>query len=153
MNPKVFAMGGAGALLGVVLLAGCRPDPHPATTRVTCTVSYRGEPVEGATVAYLPVRDARGRVAAEATSAAAVTDASGTARLRAYPEKLGALPGEYQVIITKIEWVGETRRADRSISETHLKALLPAKYSDYRTSGLKASVEKEPLEVHYELTD
>lgn len=153
MNTQFRCVGCLAALVCVASLAGCTPDNRPKTTAVTCTVIYKGEPVEGASVAFLPAMSATGRTAEGAVAAAGVTDSSGKAQLRAFPEKLGAVPGEYSVIIQKLHPEDDTLQKGSTIPQAHITSLIPGKYSDYRTSGFKATVGTEALDVTYTLTD
>lgn len=166
MNMRLRALGGLAAVFAVLWLTGCEVKVPPKVTPVTCTVTYKGELVEGASVVFIPVIDTQGRTAPGMTAASGVTDASGKAALRAFAERLGALPGDYYVIITKTETdetaepsEGAANESDGDSDENgvpapaHLISLIPIKYADYRASGLKATVGDEPLVVSYDLTD
>jgi hypothetical protein len=86
-------------LVAVLYLSGCSSDaPKINTVPVTGKVTYKGQPVAGATVAFIPTnpdgRPARG-----------VTDDQGVYTLTTYlgpqDQPAGAEPGEYKVTIEK----------------------------------------------------
>ncbi|QEG38224.1 carboxypeptidase-like regulatory domain-containing protein [Roseimaritima ulvae] len=122
------------------------PDPAP----VEGSVSYKGKPVEGATVTFLAAGDGAGR------SASGTTDASGKFQLTTFSTNDGALPGEYNVTIAKSEPKADMGEVDAenpgesyeqmmaAASSGSMAAMeknsLPEKYSDASQSGLKRSV-------------
>src|SRR5436305_14453351 len=84
-------------VLSVLLSAyGCGSSGHnlPKTVPATGVVTLDGKPVDGAQVVLVPAGQ-------EITGASGVTDSSGRFSLRAYPEKDGAIPGEYKVQVSK----------------------------------------------------
>ncbi len=119
------------------LLGGCVGRPaHPPTTPVTVRVIYRGEPVEGAYVMLVPQDGSL-------PAAKGVTDVSGLAKPRSFPQVLGVLPGKYLVVIHKRKLEGE---APASSSKENLRFeqkmldLLPVRYGDAAQSGLNLEV-------------
>lgn len=151
MKRRTRALGGLVVVVALLGWTGCGPVCISQVTPVTCTVIYKGKPVEGATVAYIPAMNARGKTVEGAAAAVGVTDALGKATLRAFPERLGAQPGDYGVVIQKIR--DDLVTEDGRHFPQPVRSLIPAKYADYRTSGLTATVGDEPLVVTYELTD
>jgi hypothetical protein len=68
----------------------------------------------------------------------------------------GAVPGEYQVKITKVEVT--TTSADPPDEdvrpETERRSLIPERYGDFNTSELSATIaEGQPNDFEFELTD
>lgn len=132
-----------------VFLFGCKKaaDNRPTRVPATVTVTYRGAPVEGATVTLHPStpdgRPAFGR-----------TDAQGRAALGTFDTGDGAIPGDYGVTVVKMEGGqegGETASSEIGampantpggppLASSGPKHLLPAKYADVNTSGLRFTV-------------
>jgi hypothetical protein len=108
-------------------------------------VTQGGKPVEGAIVKF--------ELADGSRSATGKTDANGSYTLTTFSANDGALPGDYKVSILKYEARPAASAADSSPA-TYVppeaakngqppappKNLLPAKYADPKTSGLKATV-------------
>ena len=140
-------------LAGAVLLAGCLSGPdRPATYAVTGTVTYLGEPVEGATVVFVPATKG-------AASAAGVTDAEGYYELTTYTAGDGAQAGKYLVKVTKNDikppagrkeqrFVSHDAEQANYVEDTNPAAppknVLPAKYENETTSGISHTVENGP---------
>ncbi|MGQ9769801.1 MAG: hypothetical protein ACUVQG_04535 [Thermogutta sp.] len=130
---------------------GCKKaaDNRPARVPATVTVTYRGAPVEGATVTLHPTTP-------EGKAAFGRTDAQGRAVLGTFDARDGAIPGDYGVTVTKVE--GGDDAAQTAPSEigampanapgggpppapaANPKHLVPAKYSDINTSGLRVTI-------------
>ena len=153
MNARRF-----GCLVLALVFIGCGPaaDPNRETTvPVTGTVTYSGEPVEGAMVTFVTG-------AAEGRGAFGTTDASGKFSLMTYVAGDGAVPGSYRVKISKTVMEGapseeEIKQYDEKGAEPPFgqeKDMLPAKYKNEAESGLTAEV-KEGAENNFpfELTD
>ena len=143
--------------LFAIVLNGCN-NPDARYTRVEGIVTYQQQPVEGATVTFLPVG-----TGTESEPAAGATNASGKFLLsssRSVKGGSGVLPGEYDVLITKTTFTPDpdvqayeagtitydellTRRSkkDRSKEEPSTNHL-PVKYSQRNNSGLSAKVTK-----------
>jgi hypothetical protein len=100
---------------------------------VTGTVTFNGNPVEGANVIFNPSTGSGQTLASQA-----VTGADGRFELKTHigagEFKIGIVPGQYDVTISKLDTSG--------ISSTlgPPKDLLPRIYRDPSTSGLKADV-------------
>lgn len=85
------------ALLAVAFLIGCTASTNrPKTVKVTGTVTYNGQAVEGATVTFGPA-------SAEGHAASGKTNASGQFTLSTFEQGDGAVPGTYIVTIFKTE--------------------------------------------------
>lgn len=137
-------------------LAGCSGSGGSANcVAVTGTVTYKGVPVEGATVSFTP--QAQGVRAAFGT-----TDSSGRFSLTTLKPGDGAMAGLYSVTIEKPsgaapvaappagldpaspEGMAAARTAyeqTKAKGEPEPADLLPAKYKTAATSGLKADVQ------------
>jgi hypothetical protein len=96
----------------MITIAGCGASNLP-TTPVTGTITYDGEPLEGATVTLTPDAGSTG-----SRSASAVSDASGNFVLTTVftdgATSEGALAGSYTVRVSKLE-VDETSSMDGMI--------------------------------------
>jgi hypothetical protein len=122
-------------------------------------VSYETEPVEGiltlddkpiagATVTFIPVTEGQG------VSATGTTDESGKYTLTAVGKGAGepgagTLPGEYFVGVVKSEFPsagdhteGQASSADTAGKTTKMTHIIPEKYNDPKTSGLKVTVKE-----------
>ncbi len=176
-----LAAGGIAILLG---LGGCGPKP-PAinTVATTATVTYKGQPVEGAQVGFFPTDRTSGK------TATGVTDATGRATLKTLVGgstfATGALAGDYEVTVTKagspvadtmgpknpgqpmteeerVEMIknmakpkqGADGKAEMPAGPAESKSQLPEKYTDASTSLLKAIVKVgDKNDFTFELTD
>ena len=137
--------------VALALTIGCTEPgvERPETFAVTGIVTLDGNPVEGATVTFVPAAGDR--------SAAGMTDASGKYALTTFEGGDGAGPGEYGVKIEKYAGGSageETGEGDEGMMSADYeaglrseggeggepKSLLPEKYSDPSSSGLKATV-------------
>jgi hypothetical protein len=141
------------AAMGLSLLAGCGGGSVSGTVPVTGKVTYKGQPVEGATVAFHS-NSADGRVAV------ATTGAGGVYELITLDSK-GALPGNYSVTVKKTELPPELTR-DVSMEEAAAKAneplpmpkeLLPAKYAAPGTTPLEFEVKSGSNTIDLTLED
>lgn len=149
-----------------VAMLGCGGE-SVETAPVAGTVTYNGSPVEGADVVFHPKSES-GRVAS------AKTDAEGKFTLSTYvtsdQQEQGAVPGEYGIVVSKIEISGGTMspeqmmskmqedagssapKAPPSMMETSSK--LPEKYGTPAKSPLSATVPDGGVtDLKLELTD
>ncbi|OYV86570.1 MAG: hypothetical protein B7Z73_11525, partial [Planctomycetia bacterium 21-64-5] len=85
--------------LGSLLALGCSGQKGPATAKVSGLVTYKGQPVDGATVVFAPPAGGR--------PGTATTDAQGRYELSTYGDRDGALPGDYKVTVQKTKTEGE----------------------------------------------
>ncbi|MEX2172764.1 MAG: carboxypeptidase-like regulatory domain-containing protein [Pirellulaceae bacterium] len=118
---------------------GCGSPALDGTVAVNGTVTYKGQPVEGATVMFMPDGDRR--------AASGMTDASGRFQLTTLTPEDGAMPGNYKVTVSKTE-ITATRPSGDAPPPTEnpqwppltTAELLPVKYKLADTSGLTAEV-------------
>ena len=106
MHKKLLALLCVGVM---ITIAGCGASNLP-TTPVTGTVTYDGEPLEGATVTLTPDAGSAG-----SRSASGISDASGnfviTTVFTDGATSEGALAGSYMIRVSKLE-VEETEETD-----------------------------------------
>lgn len=137
------------------LLIGCtdsHPD-RPKTYPVTGTVTYKGEAVADANLNF--------QLVGSTGYASAKTDTSGNYALMTFQAGDGAVPGDYNVGITKYERAAPTGSASeedyvpvqRGQSPAPAKNLLPAKYANPAMSGLTAKVVEGSNKFDFQLTD
>ncbi len=120
--------------------------PKVATARGV--VTYKGSPVEGATIVFAPTEGS--------TAATGRTDSSGRFSMSAFPPDAGAVPGNYTVTISKTEELPQTAPAshDAPADLPRPKSLIPEKYSVAESSELTATVpENGTSDLRFELTD
>ena len=141
-------------ILGFVILffaAGCgdKFKTYPVTGKVT----YKGEPVAGATVSFNP------KVEGQGDDGYARTDDNGNYKLQTQlgkPEG-GTTPGEYYVRVSKTDLVPTGRKTTESTGtvseEMRSVSALPEKYGSALTSPLSFIVEKKKNTYDIELTD
>lgn len=133
------------AAVGVVLLAGCGPS-RPTTLPVRGTVTLDGQPVEGAQVMLVP--DEGGR------PGQGITDGAGRFTIGTFTASDGALPGRHAVtvVLRRVSGVStdpDGLEGDIQPGGPQIEWLVPRRYSDPKTSGLTAEVERgmAPLEI------
>lgn len=134
------------------MLIGCSGgnDGRPKTVKVTGTVMYNGKVVEGATVSFHNPDSPR--------VASGVTDSEGKFQLTTFNANDGAVPGECKVTITKVpagsapdgdptalmnDPTALAGQAQKASKEKKQKPLIPEKYGNPNTSGLKETVKEE----------
>jgi hypothetical protein len=122
-----------------MLVAGCGGlDLLP----VTGTVTLDGKPVGDAAVTFSPT--AGGPVAS------GTTDAAGHFQLTT-TNRAGVMPGEYTVTITKQTMHNITSDGMPGPGGVKIQWHVPRRYSEPESSGLKAVVRREKLELKFEL--
>jgi hypothetical protein len=135
-----------------LFFAGCSGSGVAGTVPVSGKVTYKGQPVGGATVSF--IGEAGG-----SRGAVAVSEADGTYKLRTL-ETEGALPGKYTVTVTKTESAASTtlptmEEMAKSSGKPppEAKELLPAKYGDPAQTPLKFEVKAGSNNIDLPLTD
>lgn len=166
-----------GLLLPLVI--GCGGNGNPPTENVSGTVTLDGNPVEGATVAFIPDDSANGK------PAVGRTDASGKFKLTSFESGDGAMLGSYKIQVDKYDTPDggvnpygpppedNPPPPNRKLTEEEEQALqaqgytasaatpqgkeekaknhLPAKYGKIATSGLTYTVVEGDNDVKLEL--
>lgn len=143
--------------LPLILLTGCGSssdkwvDQRKKTVPAAGVVTYKGAPLADATVILAP-SDPTG------VGCASKTDDDGNFELSSYPETTGAVPGTYQVMITKIEVPplpgGGDDDGPAVTGPVYAKKLIPEKYSNPATSGLTVDIpEAGNTNIRFELVD
>ncbi len=127
----------------VALFAGCYGSEFPQTYPVSGTVTYKGQPVEGASVTFVSSDP-------EVRSAGAETDAEGKFSVKTYfspkQQSDGLVPGEYVITVSKMEKreLPEGMKPEEAINVFREmgapKNLLPKQFASPQTSTLKLSV-------------
>jgi hypothetical protein len=134
-------------------ISGCGPGNKLGTAPVTGTVTYKGQPVDGATVSFIPDGDGR--------PATAITKAGGAYQLTTLDSE-GAMPGPYSVLVRKTEMPIASQESVSMEEALKLnnrpppppKELLPAKYGDAAKSPLKFEVKQgQANKFEIQLTD
>jgi len=123
-----------GVLVCFVSAVGCGSGGGnlPKTVPALGVVTLDGKPVDGAQVVIVPAAEGT-------TGATGVTDSGGHFSLRAYEQKDGAIPGEYNVQVSKTIEVklkgnldgGDAVRFDYGV---------PGKYTSTKFSGLTVTI-------------
>jgi hypothetical protein len=131
-------------MLPVVLLLGCGPA-RPRTVVVSGTVTYKKEPVKGATILLAPKT--------HGSPALATTDLDGKYRLRTFANGDGAVPGDYVVSMSAYVRVPAATGSGQPAAPPKTKWLIPKKYGSSRTSGLTVTVVPTQQELNFDLSD
>ena len=134
-------------ILELVIVSGCREQKVKGLVPVRGTVTYKGEPLEGAAVCFTPKEFQEGD-----RLATGKTDVSGRFELRTIGER-GVLPGEYAVVVIKNEVIPQSPQVDPKTGRpvpirptaAEVKSLIPKRYGDPKTSDLSVVVEKSGL--------
>ena len=121
------------------LLPGCSRENPLGTVRVRGKVTYKAQPVAGATVTFVGEGDTK--------TATAITASDGRYEL-ATLHFAGAMPGQYAVLVEKLETPPEkaqtgsmeeaAQNANRPLPRA--KRLLPSRYSDAAKTPLHVEV-------------
>ena len=147
-------------LAALPCLGGCQRRPaRPKTVPVNVDVSYRNQPVSGATVTFVPKGGPRGAVGR--------TNAQGQAKLMTFVTGDGAMPGSYRVTIDKLlDEAGPTGKSQEEYEAfwkaqkngpaglPPLKCELPWKYGQIEKTELTAEVSEEGTNsIRFDLVD
>jgi len=136
MNFRVFS--GIYVAFVISVVAGCGGPAGPPVYKTTGTVTYKGQPVEGAVVAFHSSEAGR--------LATGKTDAQGRFELTTYQPGDGAPAGSHQVTVTKIVTTGggggemSMEQALEQTSTAASKNELPEKYASPGMSQLQFDV-------------
>jgi Carboxypeptidase regulatory-like domain len=123
-------------LLGLALLMGCNSGSVSGTVPASGKVTYKGAPVEGAIVTFVP--ESEGRTATATTSAGGVFSLTTV-------DASGAMPGKYKVTVDKVEYgpgsnLSMEAAAKGNSAEGQAKRVLPAKYAAAASTPLAIEV-------------
>jgi len=125
----------------LTLLTGCGGGPKPLP--VSGVVTLDGQPVADAGVMFCPAENG--------PMASGTTDAKGKFQLKT-TNALGAMAGQYRVAISKKEESGPKSKSGMIDPRLiKVKWIIPQKYSNPETSGLKAAVGRDQSEFTFAL--
>ncbi|MFO0866326.1 MAG: hypothetical protein U0744_17060 [Gemmataceae bacterium] len=114
----------------IFVATGCSSQPEGEKTYpVTGEVFYEGKPATGAAVIFHPVEPGK-----ETRRARGKVEKDGSFRLSTRVKDDGVSAGSY---VVTVEWRKTDDHPEQGVS------LLPDRYSDPRTSGLKSTVKAE----------
>jgi hypothetical protein len=133
---------GLPACLSALVAVGCGGAGSPVA--VKGMVKLDGNPLAGATVTFMPTGDS-GR------PATGETDRNGVFHLTSLRKDDGAFPGDYRVVVTKIQAIDPPPPTNSGEPDAVLKhyqslksqkrtALLPSLYGSYATTPLRGKV-------------
>lgn len=131
-------------------ILGCGgPKSDMPFAPVEALVLLDGQPVEGATVTLVPVREG-------AASATGTTDPSGRAKLAVLVPGQN-VEGEYYVGVVKSVVATRTEEeepatSDQPSPEPQVEHIVPPRYNDPKRSGIRVTVAPGQKEVRIELT-
>lgn len=125
-------------LLGIAILVcpGCgkqKRKDRPETVPVTGVVTYKGQPVDGARLAFMA--DSQ-----EVQGGVALAGPDGKFSAMTFEPGDGLMPGSFTVTVVKM--VGGELTEASDAPPTPVKNVLPDKYSRRETSPLKVEVKK-----------
>ncbi len=144
------------AIMLLLVLVGCGSrgedkwlSQRPKTVPAQGVVTYKGAPVDGAQINFVPQQEA-------GTAAYAMSGEDGEFKLSSFGSNDGVVPGEYVVTISKM--VSETilNPVDPNGPPVGRKEqyLVPKNYASVATSGLKATIsESGENKFTFELKD
>lgn len=136
-------------VLVLIWLAGCSGENDGRIARVPASaeIHHQGQPVAGATVTLVPQ-------AADGSAAFGTTNGSGVVTFGTFDAGDGVVPGDYVVIVSKIEIEELTTMDQYGTLEVRDRELLPERYGSPETSGLAITVsEGEQNAFSFDLTD
>ncbi len=148
---KYLAVVGLVAALALPIVLGCGSPGTAETAKVTGTVTYKGNPLEGVSVGLIP-QGAGGR------PASGLTDASGKFTLSTFKTGDGAIPGAHKVVISEPTDPNKPPPMPGMPGyEAYMKkraSRFPEKFSSDRTTTLTVTVERgKANELPIELKD
>jgi hypothetical protein len=142
----------------LAMVAGCSggsdkyKKSRPKTVNASGVVLYRNQPVVDAIIVCFPTTTGD-----KAVAASAYTDEDGQFSLQAFPPDKGAVPGDYQVTVVKVEQAPNAPTgpdAHDSPPPPEPKSLIPVKYGKAETTDLKLTIPDAGIsDVKFELKD
>jgi hypothetical protein len=140
-------------MLGAFLLSGCGSGGQLEVYPVKGRITYNGKPmVGGGAISIIP----QGSSPSMDSGGEIGTD--GSYELTTYKPGDGAVAGEYRVVITQTVFQEPKNVEDgagaapEAIAAVPVADRVPAIYSDFSASPLKAQVKEESNELNFELT-
>lgn len=126
-------------------LGGCSDGSSPpATTPVSGTVSYKGQPLGKGTVTFQPADKGEG----VQRPALGEIGADGRYQLSTFTQGDGALPGNYHVLVTS--FVSDPT-AEEYAEGAKRESAIPEKYSNALTSGMTKEVPSGSSGINYDI--
>ncbi len=140
------------SIVCALLICGCseQTEPRPRTIPVTGKVTIGGKPLTKGTVTFQPLNSGSQERRRPAISE---IDANGVYRIGTFSTGDGALPGDYQVVITSFENDPTAEEYDAGAKRI---SAIPERYSNAITSGLLAQVPTdatEPITIDFALEE
>ena len=129
------------------ILLGCGEGGSSETVKVTATVTYNGQPVDGATVTF--IGDGQ-------HASSGVTDQNGVVRPWTSREGDGVVPGNYRVTVRKVSVKEEFDPSDPEAMITVSQEIthhVPERYGRANSTDLTATVDSGSNEFTFALTD
>ena len=124
-------------LLGLFVISGCGRPKIDGLVPVRGTITFNGEPLEGASIGFAPKEFKPGD-----RLGTGKTDTQGRFELRTIGE-FGVLPGEYVVVVIKNEIVpGRQASPPGRPVPSEVRSLIPQRYGDPKTSDLNVIVDQ-----------
>ena len=132
-------------LLLAVICAACSSDDawkknRPPVYATTGSVIVDGRPMEGVTVMFQPVDEAKGK------PGTAITDSNGLFSVQTFDPGDGLTEGTHRVSLRKTVMLDKQGNEVKEIrepgdaKETHL---IPKKYQEFKTSGIEVQIKPE----------
>lgn len=124
-------------LLASITFLGC--GTGESVTPVTGTVTVDGQPLDGASISFLPEAGTKAGVGGSAKS-----DSSGKYSVKTAKGSDGLPPGKYTITVTKSELKDPSLAEGGGVTEADLIHYVPKKYNSPETSGLSTTVDTSP---------
>jgi hypothetical protein len=149
-------MARAAAFAVLAAMVGCSGGGSGNFARVSGTVMYNGNPVDGAKVVFVGTTESKGGRDEFSTS----TDSNGKYVISGTGKVPGLPPGLYKVVITKLQMKAGAKVPEEGFDALQLEMsgmgthALPKQYADASTTKLSATLEPGKNEnVNFELKD
>lgn len=141
-----YVQKGLALMVSLLVLVGCGKPEGEKTFQVTGTVTYQGNPVEGASVGFIPEK---GR------PAVGKTDAAGRFELSTFSPRDGAIAGSHKVVIGPAPSdQPEPMPGEPGYKEPEVKPQFPVRYSEAATTPLRVEVTPgKTNQFSFEMTD
>lgn len=142
-------LSGLCSALAIMCLSGCGASGAGGLVPVTGTVNYEGSPLEDGTVGFAPVDPAVGQPANGKIT-------NGKFTMMTSASAPGVVPGEYKVRIVSLD-LDSAQGLPPGVAPNpnspppEPASLIPRKYGDPNTSGLKVTVSSGMSELTFDL--